>query len=535
MKSVGASANIFINRDKCYTCGICVDRCIMDNLRMYLSPCRAACPIHMNCQGYVRLIAQGKEEEAAKEIRKYLPFAGIIGRVCTHPCEEKCERRKVDDQPVHIRALKRYLADTHSEIVQEPSPAAKESGKRVAIVGSGPAGLMAAYELSAKGHAVTVYEAASEPGGMLQRVIPAFRLPSSEVVYSIRMIERMGVVFQTGRALGREIDVEKLEREWNSVLLATGCGLAANLGIPGEDLKGVYQGIDLLRMVREGQTVDIGRSVIVIGGGNAAIDAALTCRKLGAEEVSLVCLEERNQMPAFPAEIEEALEEGIKIQDCWGPKRILKNGDREFTIELSRCQRVFDENGLFCPQLEDNCGLSVSAESVVVAIGQRPDFFGYPTDLRLSKGNGIADPLTLQTKRPKVFVAGDIVTGPKSVIEAMAQGQEAAVSINRYLFGETLRWGRAFWQGSYTTDFPVDKSDAISRPRAILPRLPIQERNLYREVEKTLGRKAAQEEAERCLNCGFPAEVNQTCWYCLPCEVECPVDALEVRMPYLVR
>jgi NADPH-dependent glutamate synthase beta subunit-like oxidoreductase len=533
--SVRSDVNIFVHRDKCFVCGICIDRCILDNLRMYLAPCRVACPIHMNCQGYVHLIAQGKEEEAAKEMRKDLPFAGIVGRVCSHPCEEKCERRKVDNQAVHIRALKRYLADSRPEIAQEPAPAVRESGKRVAVVGSGPAGLMAAYELAAKGHAVTVFDSASEPGGMLRWGIPAFRLPSSEITYSLRMLEKMGVVFQTGRMLGRELDVEKLEREWDGVLLATGGGPAAKLGIPGEDLPRVYQGLDLLRTVREGQVLNIGKSVIVIGGGNTAVDAALTCRKLGAEEVSLVCLEERNKMPAFPDEIEEALEEGIKIQDCWGPRKILKNGNRGVTIELSRCLRVFDEKGRFCPQLDNACGLSPSAESVVVAIGQRPDFSVFPAELRPSNGNCAADLLTLQTKRARVFAAGDIVTGPQSVIEAMAQGREAAVSIDRFLSGETLRWGRAYWGGAYITDFSVDKSGAIARARAMLPRVPIQARNVHREVEETLDQKAAQEEAERCLKCGQPGEVNQTCWYCLPCEIECPVDALEVRLPYLVR
>ena len=533
--SVGSDVNIFIHRDKCFVCGICVERCIMDNLRMYLAPCRAACPIHMNCQGYVRLIAEGKEEEAAKEMRKDLPFAGIIGRVCSHPCEEQCERRKLDSQAVHIRALKRYLADSHLAIAQEPAPAVRESGKRVAVVGSGPAGLMAAHELAAKGHAVTIFDSAPEPGGMLRWGIPAFRLPSSEIMRSLRMLEKMGVVFETGRTLGRELDAEKLEREWDAVLLATGGGPAAKLGIPGEDLPGVYQGLDLLRTVREGQVLNMGKNVMVIGGGNTAVDAALTCRKMGAEEVSLVCLEERGKMPAFPAEIEEALEEGIKIQDCWGPRKILKKGNDGLTIELSRCLRVFDEKGLFCPELDTTCGLSPSAESVVVAVGQRADFSDYPVEMRPSKGNGVPDLLTLQTKQPKVFAAGDMVTGPRSVIEAMAQGKEAAVSIDRFLSGETLRWGRAYWGGAYIADFPVDKSGAISRARAMLPRLPIQARNLKGEVEKTLDQKAAREEAERCLNCGRPGEVNQTCWYCLPCEIECPVDALEVRLPYLVR
>jgi len=256
---------------------------------------------------------------------------------------------------------------------------------------------------------------------------------------------------------------------------------------------------------------------------------------MGAEDVTIICLEEKNRMPAFQVEVEEATEEGIRIHDCWGPKRIIQSGNHQLTIELSRCIRVFDEEGKFCPQLENACGLFHPADAIVVAIGQRQDFMGFPDELRIRDNTGLIDPLTLQTTRPKVFMAGDVVTGPRSVIDAMAQGREAAVSIDRYLSGETLRWGRAFWGGAYTTDFFVKKQNVVARPRAVLPRLPIGERKLHLEIEKTMDPKTARAEAERCLSCGQPAEVNQTCWYCPPCEIECPVDALEVRMPYLVR
>jgi len=508
----------------------------MDNLRMYLAPCRQACPIHMNCQGYVRLIAQGKEEEAAKEIRQDLPFAGSVWRGCSHPCEEKCERQKEDTQPVHIRALKRYLADHWPGIAGEPAPLPKESGKRTAIIGSGPAGLMAAYDLAMKGHAVTVFDSASEPGGMLRFGIPAFRLPGEETARAVGMLERMKVVFQTGRSLGKELDLEKLERDWDGLLLATGGGPALRLGVPGEDLPGVCQGLDLLRQVREGQPPRIGRSALIIGGGNTAVDAALTCRKLGAQEVNIICLEERGKMPAFPAEIEEALEEGVRIQDGWGPRHILRNGNGKLTVDLSRCLTVFDEQGRFCPSLEETCSHSPSAETIVVAIGQKPERANLPEEIQGPGSSGpIADPLTLQTRRPKIFAAGDLLSGPKSVIEAMAQGREAAVSMDRFLSGETLRWGRAYGEGTCITEFPIDRSGAVARRRAFLPRLPVRGRDIRTEVEKTLDLKAAREEAERCLNCGRPGEFNQTCWYCLPCEIECPVQALEVRIPYLVR
>jgi len=535
LRTPRSDVNIVVNPDRCYGCGICIDRCILDNLRMKLPPCRAACPIHMNCQGYVRLTAQGNEEQAAQEMRKYLPFAGIVARVCTRPCEDQCERRSIDHHPVHIRALKRYLADGYPDIARMPAPTAKASGKRVAIVGSGPAGLMSAYELTTKGHRVVIFEAASEPGGMLRWGIPAFRLPSSEVSHCVRMLETMGVAFETGQALGINLDPERLESEWDAVLLVTGGGGSAQLGIPGEDLPGVYQGIDLLRKVREGDAVDIGPSVMVIGGGNTAVDAALVCRKMGAQDISIICLEERIRMPAFQAEIAEAVEEGIRIVDCRGPKRIIRNDHRQLTIELSRCIRVFDAEGRFCPELEDTCELSPCADSIVVAVGQRREVPAFAAGFRDAGNTSLVDPLTLQTERPKIFMAGDVVTGPSSVIDAMAQGREAAVSIDRFVSGETLRWGRAFWGGAYTTDFAVQKRNIVARPQAVLPRLPVSERTPHTETERTMDPQTARAEAERCLSCGQPAEVNQTCWYCLPCEIECPVHALEVRMPYLVR
>ncbi len=531
-----SNVNIVVNKDTCYVCGICIERCILDNLRMYLALCRVACPIHMNCQGYIRLIAQGKEAEAAREVHKDLPFAGIVGRVCTHPCEEQCARQKVDDQAVHIRALKRYLADTLPEITNEPFRVNQKTGKRVAVVGSGPSGLMAAHDLAVYGHSVTVFDSASEPGGMLRWGIPAFRLPEEEVMRSIKMLETMDVIFQTGCSLGKQMELDQLERQWDAVFLATGAGSPARLGLPGEDLENLYLGLDLLREVREGKTPYLGKSTIVIGGGNTAVDAALTCKKLGVQDISIVCLEERNTMPAFQTELEEAMEEGITIQDCWGPRRITRHDDDRIKVQLSRCIRVFDELGQFRPILEEECGIEPIAESVVIAIGQKSENSCIPDELLdETKQSLCVDPVTMQTKRPKVFAGGDMVLGAQSVIDAMKQGREAAISIDRILREETLRWGRAYWDRTCITDFSIDYSNAVTYHRAFLPRVPIKARDLPSEVEKTMDAKDARAEAERCLNCGYPAEVNQTCWYCLPCEIECPVDALEVRMPYLVR
>ncbi|MCX5909695.1 MAG: FAD-dependent oxidoreductase, partial [Deltaproteobacteria bacterium] len=494
-----SDANIFIHRDKCFVCGVCVERCILDNLRMYLAPCRASCPIHMNCQGYVRLIALGKEEEAAKEMRKDLPFGGIVGRVCHHPCEERCERKKVDPGAVHIRALKRYLVDQFPQIAYAPDPVPRQTGKRSAIVGSGPAGLMAAYELARQGHGVALFEADGEPGGMLRWGIPSFRLPAEEIGRAIGLLEKMNVTFLTRRALGKDLDLEKLEREWDAVFVATGGGSPARLRIPGEELENVYLGLNFLRSVREGKAPQLGKSSIVVGGGNTAFDAALVCRKLGVDEVTVICLEDREKMPAFAQEIDEALEEGVKIQNGWGLRKIIKRDDPALRLEISRCLQVFDEQGKFSPVLDNVAGLSASVDSVILAIGQTPDASIFPVDMRSNTNLRIgADPLTLQTRRLKIFAGGDAVFGPQSVIEAMAQGREAAISINRMLQGETLRWGRAYADGISITDFPIDRSGAVVRPRARLMRVAIPSRDLQTEIEQTLSPKEAREEAERC-------------------------------------
>ncbi|MBW1960121.1 MAG: FAD-dependent oxidoreductase [Deltaproteobacteria bacterium] len=529
--------NIYVNRDLCYACGICVDRCILDNLRLHLAPCRTACPLHMNCQGYVRLIAQGKEKEAAAEMRKYLPFGGILGRVCHHPCEGVCERTRAGDGAVHIRALKRYLADAFPEIAGSPPKIKENSGKTVAIVGSGPSGLMAAHDLRAYGHNVTVFEAASEPGGLLRWAIPSFRLPEREVKQAIDMLEQMGIGFETQKALGMQMELDDIADRFDAVLLAFGAGAPLKLGITGEDLEGIYQGLDLLKRSKQRDMPDLGRSVLVVGGGNCAVDVALTCRKLGIPEVRMICLEDRKDMPAFETELQEAQEEGVVIENCWGPQRFIPAKDGRIGVEVARCLSVFDDKGVFCPQLEDTCSLGFEADSIVIAIGQKLAADGVPVEYFGEGGLLAVDGLTFRSLANRnVFCSGDAVTGSKSVVEAMAQGREAAVSIDRFLYGEGLSWGRDFFaDNGFLEHYEVDLSRAKGPARGELPRCPVKERTVDREVERVFTAQDARKEAERCLSCGRAAEVNQSCWFCLPCEIECPVDALEVKMPYLVR
>jgi NADPH-dependent glutamate synthase beta subunit-like oxidoreductase len=528
--------NIHVNQDLCYACGICVDRCIMDNLRLCVPPCQQACPLRMNCMGYVRLIAMGKQREAAEEMRQYSPFGGILGRICSHPCETECERVKVDGA-VNIRVLKRYLADAYPEIAYRLPEIVKETGKQAAVTGSGPAGLMAAFELRSYGHGVTVYEADSDPGGMLRKCIPSYRIPVSEVERAVRMLAEMGILFKTNTALGRDISLDQLETEYDVVILAIGTGAPADLNIPGHDLPGVMQGLDLLKSAKAGDPPDLGKSVVVIGGGNTAMDAALTCRKLKIPDVRIVCLEGEGEMPAYDPEIQQAREAGVVVENCWGPTQLIKGSDGSVEIEFSKCLSVFDDRGSLNPTLEPVCGLNLSVDSVILAVGLQIESKGIAENLFDPRSRLLAaDPVTKQsTAKQNVFVCGDCQSGPASVVEAMASGRETAVSADRYLSGLGLRWGRDFWSDGNIKEYESDLSRAKGGPREDPNRLDIQAGGLAQEAEMGLTAEKAKTEAERCLSCGRSIEINKTCWFCLPCEIDCPVQALEVRMPYQVR
>ncbi len=527
--------NIHVNQERCIACGICVDRCIMDNLRLHIAPCRIECPLRMNCQGYLGLLSRGEGERAAEELRKYTPFAGILGRVCHHPCESVCKRAENGDGAVNIRGVKRFLADNYSSILNSLPESNKDTGLSVAVIGSGPAGMTAGYELRALGHSVTVFDAASEPGGLLRWGIPSFRLLPDEVGAAVDMLQRMGIVFKTGSTLGRDLDFEEVLKRFGAVLLAVGAGSPSTLNIPGEDLSGVRSGMDFLRDAKDGKIVSPGDSVIIIGGGNAAMDAALTCARLGSTEIRVVCLEQRDQMPAFQMEIQEALEMGVHIDNGRGPRRFVDGENGRVRVEMSRCLSLYDASGEFRPVLEDGDSTWLEADCVLVAIGQQ----GAKNMPELGFDAGIfrVDSTTLQSYAdPRVFCSGDAVTGPGSVVNAMAQGRQAAESMHRFLRQEGMEWGRdVFVENGFLTYTEPDLSAARGNGRLGYERLPVGERPMDREVETYFSPEAARMEAERCLGCGRAAECNRTCWFCLPCEIDCPEEAIEVRIPYLAR
>jgi len=524
------SDNIRIDRDKCNACGRCVEICVLDNLRLKLSPCRQACPLGINCQGYIRDLAQGKMDQGLAKVREAVPFAGILGRVCSRSCEAACNRVKVDNQPVAIRDLKRYLFDQDGQ-PWLPSPPPQRNQK-VAIVGAGPAGLTAAFYLRLYGFQVRLYDRESAPGGLLRWAIPEFRLPGEVLQRELNFLEALKVDFQANRILGKDLDFEKLEREFAAVLLAVGAYGVMKLDIPGEEGPGVIPALQFMKQVRERPFPESGERVIVIGGGNAAVDAAQTALRLGAKKVTLICLEKKEEMPAFPWSIGEAEEEGVNILSGWGPQRIRRVGSKVAGVSFKKCVSVFNSQRCFCPSYDEKNTMDLPADSVIVAVGQKPEMPWVNSSLRDESGMA-CDPLTLQTTREKIFIAGDFVAGPKTIVEAMSQGKEAAVSIQRLLQGEDLKYGRNN-KAPFELQFEPDLSRAKTRLRIPMPSLPLSQRKGFQEVARGYSREEAVAEAERCLHCGVPFGLR-TCWFCLPCEIECPEKALYVEIPYLLR
>jgi NADPH-dependent glutamate synthase beta subunit-like oxidoreductase len=475
-----------------------IGKCIVDNLPY----CQAACPLHIDAKGYVRLIKEGKFGESLRLIRERLPFPGIIGRICTRPCETKCKRREVDEA-IAICALKRSAAE-YGQPVDEALTIAEEKKEKVAVVGGGPAGLMAAHDLRRMGYQVTIFDALPVLGGMLAVGIPEFRLPRDVLQNELGIIEKLGVEVKLNTRLGTEVKLADLRRDFDAIFIATGTQLSRRLGIEGAELERVLWGMDFLREINLGRQVEIGDRAVVIGGGNVAVDVALTALRLGAKRVELACLESRQEMPAFEWEIEQALEEGVTINLSWGPKGVLGSNGGVTGVELVRCSSVFDGKGRFNPSFDESVTKAIEADMVILAIGQAADlsFLGKDSGIKSAEGELIpADDITLETSVPGIFAGGDVVTGPKSVVDALAAGRKAAISIDRYIKGEELASGRE-GEGSQETNLIVDVEGIPRKKRVDLPALPLdQRRGNFREVELGFTDEQARKEAERCLEC----------------------------------
>jgi NADPH-dependent glutamate synthase beta subunit-like oxidoreductase len=496
-----ATGIVLLDQEKCTGCNAVAGKSGAE--KQGTAPCKVECPAHNDIQGMVSLAAKGKYREALRLLKETSPFPSVCGRVCHHPCESNCNRKEVDD-PVGVQSIERFLADQDIGGGKSYAPSVKETRKeKIAVVGSGPAGLSAAYFLARDGYPVTVFEKLPVPGGMMAVGIPAYRLPREILAGEIRVIQDLGVTLKTGVTFGKDITLQGLKNEgYRAVFLATGLHRNRRLNIVQEDLKGVLKGVDFLRDVSLGNPISIGKRVIVIGGGNVAIDVALTSLRKGAAAVTLVCLEQPEEMPAWEHEIQEAREDGVKLVNGFGPNRFLERSGKLSGVEFKRCTAVFDAKGTFHPRYDEKDLITLEAETVIVAIGQAADLLfsekqGIPVT---SEGRLAADSMTLETPVEGVFAGGDAHHGPKSVVEAIASGREAAVSMDRYLRGLSLRADRGRKLNPITQP-NVERHDPARRTQ--IPRLDPRERvKGFDEVRLGLGEQAGVQEAKRCLSCG---------------------------------
>ncbi|MDP3789013.1 MAG: FAD-dependent oxidoreductase [Candidatus Omnitrophota bacterium] len=576
----------FVDMEKCTACEECVPVCPVETpnkfeyelskrkaiYRMYpqavpsafvidknrRGPCVIKCPAHINVQGYTALISQGKYREAFDLIKHRAPFPGVLGRVCYHPCESECNRKDIEE-PIAINSLKRFLADFVYEnktsnlfigkkIEKQEDGVEAQAAKikdhpysfdlnipeeilnerkeiKIAVVGAGPCGLTAACDLASLGYNITIFEAEDRSGGMMALGIPSYRLPKEILRIEIDNILKTGIIeVKLGSALGRDFTLSDLKkRGFKAMLLATGANKGKKLSIAGSGLKGVWQGVDFLKRINLGEELNIKGRLIVIGGGNVAIDAARSALRLGAQEVRVICLESKDDMPAHPWETSLAQQEGVTIKHCLGPAEILGNGGQVTGIKFFKCLNIFDKSGKFNPVFDEKEACLMEADNVIIAIGQQPDLSCLkPEDAIETTGSGAikSDPVSYATNQEGIFSAGDVSSGPLSVIKAIAGGKEAAVSIDRYIRKEPLHEGRFKEEEAAETPQMTFKKQS----RIPAPLLKKEERlNNFKEVELTLTEDQAVYESKRCLNCGICSE-------CLECEKVCAPLAINHNM-----
>ncbi|HEX2966238.1 MAG TPA: FAD-dependent oxidoreductase [Syntrophorhabdaceae bacterium] len=473
---------------------------------LFDAPCQNACPTDQNAWGYVTLISEGRFKEAIAVIKEANPLPGVLGRVCVHPCESKCRRSQIDD-PLSICSLKRFAADTDMASPQpykpEPLP---PRGKKVAVIGAGPAGLAGAYFLALKGYQVTVFEALPVAGGMLAVGIPDYRLPKEVLNAEVKGITDLGVEIKYNMRLGKDITTSKLfEDGYSAILMATGAHAGQKLRIEGEDAQGVMDGVTFLRKVNLKQTIKAEGKVAVIGGGNVAIDAARSALRLGADEVSVLYRRDKEDMPAYKEEIEDAEKEGIKIYTLVTPNRILVENGKAAGIECTRMKLgQFDRGGRRKPEAVENSEFVLNADMVIAAVGQTPDLSYLNGDgVKVTPGKTIeVNMKTLSTEKEGIFAAGDNVRGPATAVEAVADGKTAALAIDKYLGGDGEPMN-SFRNELISMVVSYNEAEyQKERPRVMMPHLPLEKRSrTFNEVVLGYQTESAVEEAKRCLHC----------------------------------
>lgn len=503
------------------------------------APCKTACPAHIAVQGYLKKAAQGKYREALALIKKENPFPAVCGHICNRRCEDACTRGTID-QAVAIDEVKKFIAkqDLTAENRYIPPIIPPTTGRlfeeKIAIIGGGPAGLSCAFYLAEKGYKPTVFEKNEKPGGMLVYGIPSFKLEKDVVEAEIDVMRQMGVEIKCGVEVGKDITLKELRKQgYKAFYIAIGCQGGRKANIEGEDAEGVMTAVDFLRTVGDNQNYPVEGRTVVVGGGNVAIDVARTASRCGASDVSMFCLEGRNIMPASEEEIAEAQEEGITLNCGWGPKEILAENGKVKGIVFKKCLFVFDENKRFSPKFDENVTMTVPCERVFLSIGQSI-VWGNLLDgskVELGRGNGaVADKVTYQTAEPDIFVGGDVYTGPKFAIDAIAAGKEGAISIHRFVQPHsslTIGRNRRQFIELDKSNIQVEEYDNSSRQ---IPgvRKDIDVHKSFRDAKETFTEAQVRKETARCLGCGASVVDENKCIGCGVCTTKCEFDAIHL-------
>ena len=506
------------------------------------APCKTACPAHVPIQGYLKMANQGRYEEALALIKRENPFPAICGRVCNKRCEDACTRGTID-QPVAIDDVKKFLAerDLHAETRYVPKKNINRvSGtwdQKIAIIGAGPAGLSCAYYLAERGYHPTVFEKNAKPGGMMTYGIPSFKLEKDVIDAEIDVIRALGADIRCGVEVGKDITIEELKKQgYEAFYIAIGCQGGRLPGVPNDTAEGTEIAVKFLEKALSDTTKDLSGDVVVIGGGNVAIDCARTAHRKGADTVSMYCLESRETMPASLEEIREAEEENVKIEPQWGPKEVLVDEQGKVCgIVLKRCVSTIDENGKFNPKYDENETITVPAKKIIFAIGQAIEWGKLLEGTKVTFHHGnypVADPFTYQTNDPAVFVGGDVYTGPKFVIDAIGQGHEAAESLARFVsknsVSQTLGRDRRYFKELDKNNIAIDSYDEAKRQvPAVDPTIDYQ--NGFVDNRLILTEAPVHTETSRCLGCGASIVDPNKCIGCGLCTTRCEFDAIHLH------